>query len=96
MFLPDQIDHPTQLSVVRTLRLPDSEIYGYVIVTFMEDQISGIFNSLSEGNDMVLLDAKGTIVSGSHQNQIGTTFAYLDELDQEKPYSIVPMKGRSS
>ena len=42
------------------------------------------------------LDAKGTIVSGSHQNQIGTTFAYLDELDQEKPYSIVPMKGRSA
>ncbi|MFB4330243.1 sensor histidine kinase [Paenibacillus sp. CR_12] len=93
MFRSDQIDHPTQLSVVRTLRLPDSEIYGYVIVTFMEDQISGIFNSLSEGNDMVLLDAKGTIVSGSHQSQIGTTFAYLDDLDQEKPYSIVPVKG---
>lgn len=96
MFLPDQIDHPTQpiggahapAAGFRDIRLRNRNVHGG------SDQRD--LQLPSEGNDMVPLDAKGTIVSGSYQNQIGTTFAYLDELDQDKPYSIVPMKGRNS
>lgn len=92
VFRSDRIDRPYQLSVVRTLRLPDSEIYGYVIVTFTEDQISGIFNSLSDGSDVLMLDEQGTIVSSSHPEDIGSTFDYMNDGSSE-PYSIVPMNG---
>lgn len=93
VFRSDRIDHPNQLSVVRTLRLLDSEVYGYVIVTFTEDQISGIFNSLSDGNDVLMIDEQGMIVSSTHQDSIGTPFAYLNETRTAEPYSIVAMDG---
>ncbi|MFE9278675.1 sensor histidine kinase [Paenibacillus glucanolyticus] len=93
VFRSDRIDHPNQLSVVRTLRLLDSEVYGYVIVTFTEDQISRIFNSLSEGSDVLMIDGQGNIVSSTHPDSIGTPFAYLSETGTAEPYSIVTMDG---
>lgn len=77
-FRYDQFDHPYQVSVARTLRLADSEIYGYVVVTVMEDQISGIFSELTAGQEMRLVDASGRIVSEQNSGNIGTLFSFSD------------------
>ncbi|HAG01047.1 MAG TPA: two-component sensor histidine kinase [Paenibacillus lactis] len=93
VFRSDRMDHPYQLSVVRTLRLPDSDIYGYVIVSFTEDQISRIFDSLSEGSDVLMLDGSGMVVSSHHPERIGTKFPYVEEWSGSAPYAIMPMDG---
>lgn len=72
----DKFDHPYQISVARPLRRGDSEIYGYVIVTVMEDQFNQIFRKLSAGQEVLLTDAVGTIVSHRNPEQVGASFTY--------------------
>lgn len=72
----DKFGHPYQISVARPLRRGDSEIYGYVIVTVMEDQINQIFRKLSAGQEVLLTDAGGTIVSHRNPERVGASFTY--------------------
>lgn len=92
VYVQDQADHPYQLSIARSLRLANSEIYGYVVVSWVEDQVSGIFDRLSKGNRVLMVDSAGTIVSGP-AGQIGKKFAYADLNEGTKPYSIERIDG---
>ncbi|MCM3702541.1 sensor histidine kinase [Paenibacillus macerans] len=70
-FKYDRFDHPYQVSVARTLRLANSDIYGYVVVTVMEDQVSDIFSELTAGQEVRLVDAAGRVVADRNKDNIG-------------------------
>lgn len=96
IFPYDRIDNPYQISVARTLRLESSKIYGYVIVTMMETKISKIFNGLTSGQDVMLVDGEGTIISSSHGERIHSPFQYRDLLNEDgvKPASQIMRDGK--
>ncbi|CAM4520623.1 sensor histidine kinase [Paenibacillus macerans] len=73
-FKYDRFDHPYQVSVARTLRLANSDIYGYVVVTVMEDQVSDIFSELTAGQEVRLVDAAGRIVADRNKDNIGGAY----------------------
>lgn len=92
MFPYDRPDSAYQISVARTLRLDSSKIYGYVIVTMMENKLSQIFEDVTSGQDVMLVDSKGQIISSSYQDQITQQFRYSNRLvdDSEHPqFSIL-------
>ncbi|RRJ63019.1 sensor histidine kinase [Paenibacillus oralis] len=70
-FKYDRFDHPYQVSVARTLRLANSDIYGYVVVTVMEDQVSDIFSELTAGQEVRLVDGAGRVVADRNKDNIG-------------------------
>lgn len=70
-FKYDRFDHPYQVSVAHTLRLANSDIYGYVVVTVMEDQVSDIFSELTAGQEVRLVDAAGRVVADRNKDNIG-------------------------
>ncbi|MFC4598433.1 sensor histidine kinase [Cohnella hongkongensis] len=67
-------ESPYQLSLARTLRLDDSRIYGYVVVTVMEKQVRRLFERLSSDQEVMLLDENNRILSAGDISQIGRTF----------------------
>ncbi|GIO10534.1 hypothetical protein J19TS2_00890 [Cohnella xylanilytica] len=89
----EKLDHPYQLSVGRTLRKENSEIYGYIIVTTMEDQISSIFGRLTAGQEVMLLDGDGRIVSDRDPSKIGEAYPYPEGSEEAGSYSIVKRDG---
>ncbi|MCL6459267.1 MAG: histidine kinase [Gorillibacterium sp.] len=89
----DKFDHPYQVTVSRTLRLDSTKIYGYVIVTIMEDQLHDIFADLSAGQKVVLLDETGTVVSSGDSKSIGKPFPYAAATDNLKASSILAIDG---
>jgi len=92
-FSYDKFDHPNQVTVARTLRLDSTGIYGYVVVTIMEDQIHHIFDNLSAGQKVVLLDETGTIVSGGEPDSIGKPFPYAEATRDLRESSVVSIEG---
>ncbi|WP_438491185.1 sensor histidine kinase [Paenibacillus sp. IHBB 3054] len=92
-FSYDKFDHPYQLTVARTLRLDSTEIYGYAIVTIMEDQLHSIFGNLSAGQKVTLLDSAGMIVSGGDPESIGKPLPYTAAVDHLKDSSVVSIAG---
>ncbi|WP_438350316.1 sensor histidine kinase [Paenibacillus sp. FA6] len=94
-FKYDKFDHPYQVSVARTLRLANSEIYGYVVVTVMEDQISSILGSLSAGSEIQLVDDAGVIVSKLNDKEIGTKFTYLDQSNLNESSSMIKVNNNN-
>jgi two-component system sensor histidine kinase YesM len=92
-FSYDKFDHPYQVTVARTLRLDSTEIYGYVAVTIMEDQLHNIFGSLSAGQKVVLLDENGTIVSSSDLDSMGKAFPYYKAIHALKSTSVLNIDG---
>ena len=94
-FKYDKFDHPYQISVARTLRLANSEIYGYVVVTVMEDQISSILGSRSPGSEIQLVDDTGVVVSNPNPKEIGTKFTYLDQSNLKKSSSMIKVNNNN-
>ncbi|GGF75918.1 histidine kinase [Paenibacillus albidus] len=92
-FSYDKFDHPYQVTVARTLRLDSTEIYGYVAVTIMEDQLHGIFDNLSGGQKVVLLDESGMIVSSADPNSLGRPFPHSEAIAGMKGTSVLSIKG---
>ncbi|KGE17899.1 cache domain-containing sensor histidine kinase [Paenibacillus wynnii] len=92
-FSYDKFDHPFQVTVARPLRLDSAEIFGYVAVTIMEDKLHEIFDNLSAGQEVVLLDETGTIVSGGNPELIGKAFAYNEATNGLKESSILSIAG---
>ncbi|MFC4101981.1 cache domain-containing sensor histidine kinase [Paenibacillus xanthanilyticus] len=80
MFPYDRPDSPYQISVARTLRLDSSRIYGYVVVTMMETKVSRIFDGLTSGQSVVLVDGQGKVLS-SPKARINVPFDYWGRLD---------------
>ncbi|MHA6530818.1 cache domain-containing sensor histidine kinase [Paenibacillus sp. BAC0078] len=92
-FSYDKFDHPYQITVARTLRLDSTEIYGYAVVTIMEDQLHNIFGNLSAGQKVVLLDGKGNIVSEAASERLGQPFPYTDDVDRLDGSGVVTIAG---
>lgn len=72
VFRTHKTHHPYQLSVARPLRNSRAEIYAYVIVTMLEDDISSIFQQLGGGQEIALVDGGGRILSHTDPGKIGT------------------------
>jgi two-component system sensor histidine kinase YesM len=73
----NKVDDPYEISIARTLRIGESgPIYGYIIVTIMENKVNQIFNQLSEGKEIVLVDENNRILSSAKKEQIGELFEY--------------------
>lgn len=88
MFKSEKKINPYQVSVARTLRDENSTIYGYVIVTTMENKISQIFENMSGHEEMVLLDSSNHIISNRDHSKIGKLFRYRNQL-KENNYSNI-------
>ncbi|OKP95725.1 sensor histidine kinase [Paenibacillus sp. P46E] len=89
----DKFDHPYQVTVARTLRLDSTEIYGYAVVTIMEDQLHDIFGNLSAGQKVVLLDGENHVVSGGDAGSIGKPFPYVNAVDSLQASEVVTIAG---
>ncbi|NHN32373.1 sensor histidine kinase [Paenibacillus agricola] len=90
MFYNEQNRNPYQISVARTLRGEGLKIYGYVIVTIMENQVNQSFESLALGQEMMLLDTSNTILSHKDSARIGQPFPVTASAqEQQKSSDIV-------
>lgn len=72
-------ESPYQLSLARTLRRDDSRIYGYVVVTVMENQVSQLFKRLAPVQEVMLLDENNRILSNADVSLIGSAFTDIGE-----------------
>jgi two-component system sensor histidine kinase YesM len=96
VFTTERWNNPYQISVVRTLRRENSDIYGYVIVTVMENRINQIFNRLAENEEVMILDGSYNILSHRDSSKIGQPFPYLKLLDEERKTSdVFPIGGEN-
>jgi two-component system sensor histidine kinase YesM len=62
------------ITLGRTLRYANRNIYGYVVVTIREEQIRKIFERIASGQEMMLLNEHGTIISHRDPERIGEHF----------------------
>jgi len=82
VFQSEKKDNPFQISVARTLRDERQRIYGYVIVTIMENKINQVFEQLKGHEEMVLLDSSNHILSHKDDRRIGELFAYRNQVQR--------------
>lgn len=91
-FLPEKLENPHQISIARTLRIGDSgSVYGYIVVTIMENKVNKIFNRLSEGKEIVLVDGDDRILSSARSEQIGQPFTLTRPLENTANSYIAPI-----
>lgn len=76
VFRSHKAEHPYQLSIARPLRNSRAEIYAYVIVTMLEDNISSIFSQLADDQEIALIDGSGLVLSHTDSGKIGTRFSF--------------------
>ncbi|MDQ0058676.1 cache domain-containing sensor histidine kinase [Paenibacillus harenae] len=81
----ERYESPYQISVARTLRLDSSKIYGYAIVTMMENKVSRIFDGLKGGQDVMIVDGEGRIISSPHRERINEPFSYSRQVLENVP-----------
>ncbi|MEY2191541.1 sensor histidine kinase [Neobacillus sp. BF23-41] len=88
IFKSEKKNNPYQISVARTLRDENLNIYGYVIVTIMENKINQIFENMSGHEEMVLLDSSNHIISQRDDSGIGELFQYSNQLKEDNSSNI--------
>lgn len=88
MFTSEKTNNPYQLSVARTLRDENLNIYGYVIVTIMENQVNQIFENMNGYEEMMLLDSSNRILSHRDDSRIGELFQYRSQLKEDNSPNI--------
>lgn len=81
-----------QISVARTLRRPNFEVYAYVIVTVTDESIQDIFNQLGDGQDVMLVDGENRVMVHPDRSRIGERLDYLRGSDAVAP-DIVELNG---
>jgi two-component system sensor histidine kinase YesM len=75
IFKSKRANNPYQMSVVRTLRDEGSStIYGYIMVTVMENQVNQNFERLADNQEFMILDSSNVILSHNDVHQIGQPF----------------------
>lgn len=85
-------NNPYQISIVRTLRDEGIQIYGYVVVTIMENKLSEVFNKTDGYNDVMMLNPSGKILSHSDDEKIGSVFTYRSKLFNRDGSEVLKMK----
>lgn len=81
-------NNPYQISVARTLRDENVKVYGYVIVTIMENKINDLFSGLHGHEEMMLLNASNQILSHRDDSRIGEKFQYSSQLKEQNSSNI--------
>lgn len=95
VFASEKRDSPYQISVGRTLRSENSRIYGYVVVTMMENKIRDVFKSRDRSEDIFLLNEENRILSHTDQERIGDTFPAADRAGRVNQTEVVHLSGDS-
>lgn len=94
MFRSDKKNNPYQISVARTLRDQNQEIYGYVIVTIMENKINQIFENMKGHEEMMILNSSNKILSHRDHVQIGEHFQHSDQLKKNNSSNIFEISNK--
>ncbi|MEK4906608.1 cache domain-containing sensor histidine kinase [Niallia sp. FSL M8-0099] len=92
IFELEKKNNPYQISIVRTLRDEGIQIYGYVVVTIMENKLSEVFNKMDGYNDVMMLNPSGKILSHSDDEKIGSVFTYRSKLFNRDGSEVLKMK----
>ncbi|PTM59416.1 cache domain-containing sensor histidine kinase [Desmospora activa] len=95
VFRSEQRNNPYQISLARTLREGDAGIYGYVIVTILENQVNQIFANAPLDQETMLVDSGGRILSHPNGAQIGKYFPYLHQISEGNRSRIIPIDGEN-
>ncbi|MDQ0225645.1 sensor histidine kinase [Metabacillus niabensis] len=88
VFTSEKETNPYQISVARTLRDSNLKIYGYVIVTIMENKLNQVFENLPGNEEMMLLNGDSQILSHANSEKIGQSFPYIEQM-QDKHFSNI-------
>ncbi|WP_407272282.1 sensor histidine kinase [Radiobacillus sp. PE A8.2] len=94
VFQADKVNNPYQLSVARTLRNKNLDIYGYVVVTLYEKKISQIFKSRSDNEEVLIVNEDNKILSHRDTSQIGEVFPYLEQTQNQDHSSIIEIANQ--
>ncbi|NRG32114.1 sensor histidine kinase, partial [Niallia circulans] len=92
IFELEKKNNPYQISIVRTLRDEGIQIYGYVVVTIMENKLSEVFNKMDGYNDVMMLNPSGKILSHRDDEKIGSVFTYRSKLFNRDGSEVLKMK----
>lgn len=88
VFKTEKRNNPYQISVARTLRDESLNIFGYVIVTIMENKINQIFENMNGHEEMMLLDSSNHILSHRDDSRISELFQYRAHLKEDNSSNI--------
>lgn len=94
VFRSEKKDNQYQISVARTLRDANLGIYGYVIVTIMENKINQIFENMKGHEEMMILNASNQILSHHDHLQIGEQFQYSEQLKKNNSSNIFEISNK--
>lgn len=94
VFRSDKRKNPYQISVARTLRDQNQDIYGYVIVTIMENKINQIFENMKGHEEMMILNSSNKILSHRDHEEIGENFKYSDQLKKNNSSNIFEVSNK--
>ena len=81
VFAYDRVDHPYQVSMARTLRDVNQEIYGYVIVTILETKIRNVLDNQAKNETIMLIDETNDIISSSNEAMINKSLPFGQQLE---------------
>ncbi|UOQ85055.1 sensor histidine kinase [Gracilibacillus salinarum] len=90
----EKIQNPYQLSVGKTLRSNNKEIYGYVIVTLLETKVRTVLMNKNESEELMLMDGNNTILSHQDPQQINNKAAFVAQLNPRQSSQIVELQGQ--
>jgi two-component system sensor histidine kinase YesM len=93
VFKSEQNRNPYQISVARTLRDANLKIYGYVIVTILENKIKQAFESIPGSGEMFLIDDSNNILSHRDNDEIGQSFPYLEQIQEDNFSNIIKLSN---
>lgn len=94
IFELEKKNNPYQISIVRTLRDEGVQIYGFVVVTIMENKISEVFNKMEGYDDVMMLNPSGKILSHNEDDKIGNLFAYHADLMNRNSSEVMKMTDK--
>lgn len=81
------------VTLARTLRFPNSKVYGYVVITVNQAHISSIFDRIATNQEMLLLDQSDRIIAHNQTERIGEHFTWQKNLNHIGQSDIVEMDG---
>ncbi|MEH7250952.1 sensor histidine kinase [Neobacillus niacini] len=88
VFKSEKENNPYQISVARTLRDGNLGIYGYVIVTIMENELNQIFENTHGHEEMMIINSSNQILSHRNHLKIGEHFQYSEQLKENNSSNI--------
>ncbi|ENH96418.1 histidine kinase [Gracilibacillus halophilus YIM-C55.5] len=85
----ERVTSPYQISVGRTLRDSNQEIYGYVVVTLLENKIRKILENQKQSEEIMLINKNHEILSSKDRTRIGDKISYSGSIHFDKRSQIM-------